>query len=312
MADQRTRRTLIHLMLGASATAAFATEGGGNSYPIGVDNTLSGYMLPEGANWLLFYQHYDAAHNKDAAGNDNAKLANFRLRANVVAPRLSYVWPDLRLFGATLETRVVQPLSVVDLNAGVARPPPLQPLDRGGHDTGLADMSFSPLILGWHGQSLHQTLGIETHLRTGDYDVRNTVNTGRNYTQIAPVYAFTWFPMPAVDLSAKFRWGFNTRNRATDYRSGDEASAEFSAGYRASPQWVFGINGYVYRQTSDDYQHGVRVNTDGNRGRVDALGLHVGYRIHARFALTLRTQTEFGARNRPQGTRIWAMLLCPL
>jgi hypothetical protein len=68
MADQRTRRTLIHLMLGASATAAFATEGGGNSYPIGVDNTLSGYMLPEGANWLLFYQHYDATHNKDPPG----------------------------------------------------------------------------------------------------------------------------------------------------------------------------------------------------------------------------------------------------
>jgi hypothetical protein len=63
-------------------------------------------MLPEGANWLLFYQHYDAGSAKDNSGHDNPKLANFHLRLDALAPRLSYVWPGVRVFGANVETRV--------------------------------------------------------------------------------------------------------------------------------------------------------------------------------------------------------------
>jgi hypothetical protein len=288
---------------------ARATEGGGNSYPIGVDNTFAGYMLPEGANWLLFYQHYWAASFKDNAGNDNPKFANFALRADVVAPRLSYVWPGVQFLGANVETRIVQPISSVDLTLGIARPRPLLPLDHGGNDTGLADMSFSPVILGWHGITFHQTLGVETHLRTGDYNVHDNVNTGRNYDQLAPVYAFTWFPTPASDVSAKFRYGINDRNSATGYRYGDEASIEFSAGVRVTPPLLLGVNGYVYRQTTDDDIRGATV--PDNRGRVNALGPFLSYRFRPGLSLTLRVQTEFGARNRPQGTRFWAMALCP-
>ncbi|WP_213959475.1 transporter [Variovorax sp. dw_954] len=298
--------------LGAWSTqidTARATEGGGNSYPIGVDNTFAGYMLPEGANWLLFYQHYAASHYKDNAGNDSAKFSDFHLRADVIAPRLSYVWPGVLFLGANVETRIVQPVSGVDLTLGIARRAPLPPLDKGGEKTGLADMSFSPIILGWHGTSFHQTLGIETHLRTGSYDVRDNVNTGRNYNQVAPVYAFTWFPDSRSDVSAKFRYGINDRNGATGYHSGDEASIEFSAGYRVMPQLLLGLNGYVYRQTTDDDVNGATV--PNNKGRVNALGLFGSYRITPKFALTLRMQSEFGARNRPQGTRLWAMLLCP-
>lgn len=293
----------------APAGPASATEGGGNSYPIGVDNTFAGYMLPEGAHWLLFYQHYTATQFKDNAGNDNPRFVDFRLQSDVVAPRLSYVWPGVVLLGANVETRIVQPISAVDLNLGIARPAPFPPLDHGGHKTGLSDLSFSPIILGWHGTTFHQTLGVETNLPTGSYDVHAYVNTGRNYDQVAPVYAFTWFPTPLSDVSAKFRWGFNDRNKATGYHSGNEASIEFSAGYRATLQLLVGLNGYIYRQTTDDEVNGVVVK--GNKGRVNALGPFASFRFSPNFSLTLRIQSEFGARNRPQGIRFWAMALCP-
>ena len=227
----------------AGSAPARATEGGGNSYPIGVDNLYSGLMLPEGANWLLFYQHYDAGSVKDNSGHDNPKLAHFHLRLNALAPRLSYVWPGVRVFGANLETRVVVPIVSADLDSAVARPPPLLPLDKSGNKTGLADMTLAPVILGWHSGSFHQLAGVEFHLKTGAYDVHDPVNVGRNYYQIAPTYAFTWFPTPKVDIGAKFRYGFNTRNEATNYQSGDEATIEFSAGYHVTPRLTLGLNG---------------------------------------------------------------------
>lgn len=226
----------------------------------------------------------------------------------MVAPRLSYVWPGVVFLGANVETRIVRPISAVDLRLGVARPAPLLALDRGGQRTGLSDLSFFPIILGWHGTTFHQTLGVEINLRTGSYDVHD-VNIGRNYDQIAPVYAFTWFPTPRSDISAKFRWGCNDRNKATGYQFGNEASIEFSAGYRAMRELLVGVNGYIYRQTTDDEVNGVAVK--GSKGRVNALVPFASFRFNPNFSLTLRIQSEFGARNRPQGTRFWAMALCP-
>jgi hypothetical protein len=229
-----------------------------------------------------------------------------------VAGRLSYVWPGVRWFGATVETRVVQAVVSVNLSLGIARPPPAGPLDRSGSRTGLADTAFSPVILGWHSPAYHQTVGLDSHLKTGSYDAARPVNTGRNHDQVAPFYALTWFPLAGAEVNAKFRYAVNSRNKATDYRSGDEASIEFSAGYRMSPAIVAGINGYVYRQTTDDTQNGATVNGNGNRGRVNVLGPYLIVNPTAKWSVIAKVQTDIDARNRPQGTRLWLQARIPL
>jgi hypothetical protein len=88
---------------------AHATENGGNSYPMGVETNYNGLMLPQGAHWFAYYSHYEAVHFKNNAGVDSPQLARFHLSSNVVAPRLSYVWPGVTFLGADVETRVVQP-----------------------------------------------------------------------------------------------------------------------------------------------------------------------------------------------------------
>src|SRR5438067_13531623 len=99
----------------------------------------------------------------------------------------------MKLWGASVETRVVQPVADVDLSLGVARPPAAGgPLDRSGDHGGLADTAFVPFILAWRGERFHQSAGLDTHLPLGDYDTARRVNTGRNYYQAAPFYAFTW------------------------------------------------------------------------------------------------------------------------
>jgi len=309
-------RVLIALSLAllwqSISIPARATEGGGNSYPMGVETNLNGFMLPEGAHWFTYYQYYSARHSKNNAGADNPQLAHFELNSHVIAPRLSYVWPRVNFLGANIETRIVQPIAAVDLDLAVNRPGGLPPLDRGGDHTGLADMSFSPIILGWHGTSYHQTVGIDTHVKTGSYDATRTVNTGRNYSQIALFYALTWFPAPGWDVNAKIRYATNSSNKATHYRSGDEATIEFSGGWRPSPSLAIGLNGYLYHQTTDDEQNGAAVNGNGNRGRVAALGPYVTLNLTQKLALVAKLQSEFDARNKPQGNRIWLQLKVPM
>ncbi|WP_326540422.1 SphA family protein [Pseudorhodoferax sp.] len=306
------RRAALGLLLGLGAATAGATEGGGNSYPMGVETNYTGLMLPDGAHWFSYYQYYSAHRSTDDAGRHNPQLASFDLHSQVLAQRLSYVWPGRRLLGARLETRVVLPLVRLDLDLAVRRPGGLDPLDRGGEHTGLGDMAFSPLILGWAGPRLHQTVGIDTHLRTGSYDVARRANTGRNTTQLALFHASTWFPAPGWDLHTKLRYAVNTRNSATGYRSGDEATFEFGAGWRATPALQLGVSGYVYRQTSDDEQNGRAVNGNGNRGRVHALGPAISYQLTPNTALIAKLQREFGAHNRPEGQRLWLQVKWPM
>ena len=302
-------QAVVLATMAMGAADALATEGGGNSYPVGVETNNIGLMLPEGLHPFMYYSHYTATHFKDNNGDDNRQFARFRLESNVVAVRLSYVWPGVRVFGANVETRVAQPICDVDLDLAIATP--RGPLDRSGSKTGLADTSFSPIILGWHAPTYHHTFGLESHLKDGSYNVSDRVNTGRNYYQVASFYALTWFPAKNVDINAKLRYAFNTRNKDTNYQSGDEATLEFSAGYHVMPSLALGLNGYIYRQTTDDQLNGLAVNGNGNRGRVNALGPYISYSFTPKVTLIVKLQSEFGAHNRPEGTRLWGQMRIP-
>lgn len=290
---------------------AHATEGNGNSYPLGVETNMSGLMLPEGLTSLLYYTHYDASHVKGNNGDDNANIARYRIKSDTVSLRLSYVWPGVKWLGANVETRAALAVPTIDLTLDVARPAPLAPLDKGGTTTDLGDLSFAPILLGWHGKTLHQTAGIETFLPTGAYDKDEPLNTGRNYYQVAPFYAVTWLPAERWEASAKLRYGINSKNDSTDYRSGDELTLEFSGGYRFTERLSAGINGYLYRQVSDDRLDGYSVNGNGNRGSVNALGPYVMYRFSKEFAVVAKWQEEFGAKNKAEGSRMWLQARLP-
>jgi hypothetical protein len=299
--------------LAASAvvgTSATATENGGNSYAVGVETNFSGLMLPEGLHAFVYYSHYSASHNKDNAGTDNALLAYYKIEGNTVAGRLSYVWLGVRLLGANVETRAALPLPSLDLSLGVARSGNQGPLDRSGSKTGFGDLQLAPLLLGWHDGALHQTAGVEGFVPTGKFDKNAPLNIGRNYWQVAPFYAATWLP-DRWQLSGKLRYAVNSKNKDTDYRSGNEFTFEYSAGYAVAPGLVLGINGYLYRQTTDDKQGGSLVNGNGNRGRVSAAGPFVSYSFTPKVTVIAKLQTESGARNRPEGTRLWLQTRIP-
>lgn len=290
---------------------AKATEGNGNSYPLGVETNMAGLMLPEGLNLLLYYSHYSASDSKDNSGHNNANLARYHIKTDSVALRFSYVWPGVRWLGANVETRLALVVPTIDLTLDVARPAPLFNLDRGGTTTDIGDTSFAPILLGWHGKTVHQTAGVESFLPTGRYDKNEPVNAGRNYYQIAPFYALSWFPNEHWESSAKLRYAINTKNDDTDYRSGDELTLEFSGGYRLTPRLSVGLNGYWYHQMTDDELDGDAVNGNGNRGQVTAIGPYAMFRVSKDFALVAKWQEEFDAKNKSEGSRIWLQARLP-
>lgn len=298
-----TRLAMLVASLGLPLSAT-ATEGGGSSYAVGVETNFSGAMLPEGSHWLVYYQHYSAGSNRDNSGNDNSRFAYFRSQADVLALRFSRVWPGVRVAGAQVESRGVLTLPTLDLHAGLARTAPLTPLDRSGGAQALGDTTLAPVLLGWHGDHWHQLAGVELIAPTGDYRVERPVNTGRNTWQLGLVYGVSWLP-GTWEASARLRLGRNSRNTATDYRSGDELSLEFSAGRKLAPGWSAGINGYVYRQISDDVQQGASVNGNGNRGAANALGPYVAWSPSRQVGLVGKLQQEFDNRNRAEGLRLW-------
>ncbi|MES2258222.1 MAG: transporter [Pseudomonadota bacterium] len=301
----------IAALLLACAGTANATEGGGNSYALGVETNYAGLMFPDGLHMLAYYAHYNGMHSMDNAGNDSTKLAYFHSEVNSVALRVTYVWPGIKWLGASVETRAALPVPTIDLKLGIARPPALGTLDKSGGETGIGDLQLAPILLGWHDGALHQTAGIEGFLPTAHYDAAENVNIGRNYRQIAPIYALTWLP-GASQYSLKLRYARNGTNHDTGYRSGDELSVEFSAGTALAPGLSAGVNGYLYRQTTDDKLKGLVVNGNGNRGRVAALGPYLSYSATPKVTFILKLQPEFSARNRSQGTRLWLQTKIPL
>lgn len=292
-------------------STAFATEGGGSAYPLGVETNLSGLMRPEGLTTFLFLQHYTSNRVVGNDGRDNPAITDFNLESNALAIRLTYVWPGVRFLGANVETRGAQVF--VSLNRDIAVQPPGAPAPIRSSDqlTSLGDLTVMPIGLGWHNGSLHQTAAVEAFLPTGDYERNRPLNVGRNYYQVAPFYALTWLPSSGADVSVKLRYAFNTENPDTDYRSGDEFTVEYNAGYNLSPAFQFGVNGYLYRQLSDDRVNNAAANGHGNRGEVDGIGPYVRVALSPTFRVLLKYEGEYNARNKTEGDRVWLQMILP-
>jgi len=294
----------------AGAMNVLATEGGGTSKALGVDTVLSGVMPPEGLRVTIFLAYYDAGHTLDSAGKDRAGLSNFNLSVAALTPRLQYVWPGVRLWGAHVETRIGVSL-YVDAKVGFDVQTPVARIHRAGTSSGMGDALIGPALLGWHSERFHQTLGPEFFLPTGSFDKNSIANIGRGYYAAGPAYLFTWFPNDAIEVSGSLIYLVNQRNPDTGYRSGRELSFDYGLGYSVAPAWQVGANGYLYKQVTDDRLNG-QIFGDGNRGRAVAIGPFLRYHPSPDWGITLKWQRETMVRNRTRGDRIFLQLALKL
>lgn len=272
-----------------TAAPARATEGGGSAYPHGAEGWMTGMLPPEGT-YLLNYSTYNSADRLNDGDGEQVPV-DFQVEAFANTVRFVHV-TDKKILGGTYAFQVLVPLVDVSVDMG----------ERRDHRAGLGDIVVDPFILGWHFDKLHIAAGVDIILPTGRYNKDALANIGRNYVTFEPAVAITYHDPKGPELSAKLMYDMSTRNKATDYQSGNEFHVDFAAGWNF-PKSSLGVAGYYNRQTTDDRQGGMVVG-DGNRGTAFAIGPTVKVQA-GKVPIMLTWQHEVVARNRSQGDKLW-------
>lgn len=280
------------------APVANAGEGGGSSYPGGVENFLTGAAPPPGFYVLEYGNVYRADKLKDDSGND-VPLPVFKVAANVISTR--FVWSTpITLAGGNVMLHAIVPL--VDLKVEV---PGLSQ-----RKTGLADVTFGPGLAFHHSPNLHSVVGFDFVAPIGRYAKGDLTNIGRNYWSLQPLYTVSYLDAAGFNGDIKLTGNFSRRNKDTDYRSGNEVYLDFSAGWGLGNGWVLGAGGFAMRQLSEDNQAGATL--PASKGSAFAIGPSLKYDNGKGWFITAKWQREMSVRNRPEGSALWIKTILPL
>lgn len=289
--------------LGAIATSVAQAKEGGDQYPNGAETFMAGALPPAG-DYFLNYLGWYGGELQDNDGR-TVQVAGKPVKVDAWFDALRWVKvTNTKLLGADYAVHAILPLVRQKMEIGGAL---------SGTASGAGDLVFSPLVLGWHTPQLHVIAAVDVYLPTGKYDndpQRPWANIGTNYRSIEPLVALTYLHASGFEASTKLMYNFKSRNKDTDYQSGDEFHADYLLGYHAGP-WMAGLGGYYVRQTSDDEQGGIKVGPDGNRGRALAVGPHVAYSTKAGTTFIGQWQHETDVRNRFEGDKVWLKLIMP-
>jgi hypothetical protein len=279
-------------------TSAFATEGGGSIYPNGVENYMAGALPPPGTYGMVYVNSFSADRVNDANGN-NLNIPDFKVNANVVAPRFIWVTGQ-KLFGGDMVVHAIAP--IVNLKVKVA--------GQSQSKTGLGDVTIG-MGSGFHySPNLHAVYALDVMLPTGGYTKGDMANIGRNYASLEPVVAVSHVDPAGFNADIKLGWLINQRNRDTDYTSGQEFHFDYAAGWGLGNGLTVGAGGYFYQQMTSDKQNGQAVSE--SKGRALAIGPSVKYDSGKGWFVTAKWQKEMSVENRAQGSALWLKAVFPL
>ena len=253
--------------------------------------------------WLVeeTIDYYHAGHFNDSNGT---KIPGSNKLTSVSATtHVAYI-SNFRLLGGFYGAEILLPLADVDADTSFG------PNDR---EQGVGDLIVSPFILQWtdhklFGMPYFHRFVFDITLPTGAYDRNRAVNTGSNMVSINPYYAFTIMPTDRLELSARLHYLWNSENDRPFVGSGAgtiQPGQAFHANYAASYELIkgvrLGVNGYVLQQLTEDKVDG-RSQTD-SKERV--FGIGPGIQLSGSgISLYLNSYFEFGAENRPEGTKV--------
>lgn len=288
---------LIASALFLAAGAACATEGGGSTYPRGVENYGVGAVPPPGLYWLA----YGNAYSADRLNGDDGKalpVPGFKVNAAVAVVRP--VWSTAHsVLGGNLIFHAVIPL--VDLKVKAA--------GTSQSKRGLGDVTLGVGIAKHHSPQLHTAMGLDFSLPTGSYRAGDLANIGRNHLSVQPLYAISYIDPNGFNGDVKFTLNLNRINKDTNYRSGNELFIDYAAGWGMGNGWTIGVGGTVWEQLGNDKSNGVVV---ANR-KVSSfsIGPSMKYDNGKGWFLTAKLQNEVSVNNSTAGNSLWVKTILP-
>lgn len=239
------------LMLGQHT--AHATEVGSSYYFPGSSTTFAtavapvpGFMM---ANQMLFYN-----------GTANTAVVRGLIHVDLKATALynymgGFYTFEKPVLGSRLQIGAVVPVGHVDLNAKIGS------YKASDNNTDIGDSVLSAALY-WKKGDVHYKLIQSVFAPTGGYSTSNLANVGRNYWGFDTSLAMTWLNMKkGTEISITPGMLFNTKNTASDYKSGNEFHVDFAVNQYLSQNLAVGLQGYYYNQLSGDSGSGAKLGS---------------------------------------------------
>ncbi|MEA2108082.1 MAG: transporter [Pseudomonadota bacterium] len=302
--------------------SASAWAGGGQSYPEGAESFMVGAAPPPGFYFKNYAYYYHANDLKDDHGDDMDVFDDLTVWAEV----MRFIWiSKYELLGGNYGQHAFLPFLDVSLDFNA----PVGPKSKDNYDdSDVPYIIYSPFLLTHHflEGKLHTVFSLpDIYIPVGDEE-GNMAGVGHNFWTFEPVFAITYMPTPSWEFSLKFMYDFNTEQDDcptpygfnVDRTPGDEFHFDYSVSYGITKSLRVGINGYYYKQVSDDdYDidsslpapvRDLLEDDEGNHSQVFAAGPGIWYNYKNMF-FELRTQFEFEAENKTEGQNVWFNLV---
>jgi hypothetical protein len=283
-----------------SCAAAHATENGASVYPVGAETVLQGMMPPPRETGLFTFTVFYSANQTDNSSGESA-APEFKVRVFANAPKIEHNW-GVPVLGGMLASTIGIPLVYQQLH-----------VEPGKYDKlGLGNVLLVPFGVTYNKGNWHWFYQGDFFLPGAPYDKTAVFNIGQHNLAAGPTGAFTYLAGKARwEASSKADYIVNFKDGVTNYRSGNELTWEFTAMKAVTKKASIGLNGYLYKQTTDDQLNGAPV-AGGNRGRDLAIGpqARVFFGSHSAFAFKYYRDTL--VENKPRGNAFWFQLGVPL
>lgn len=333
--------------MAAASSSAIAAEGRGQRYSPGVGGSDMTSLLVPGWYGQAAIIHYHATKLKGDNGKDVTLAgttpvgnvpytANFdQLRTDVYAvlPRITYL-STTQVFGANLGFTAMLPIVKrqnsfsPNVTLGLPVSEPMATMLRtgvrdaiatrtSGDTSGIGDLELSP-VLHWElGDNQAITFAPTVVVPTGQYDKDKPVNAGfGDFYTFRPSVQYGYIG-DGWDVGVRGVLSFNTRNKDTDYKSGNMLNVDFQLMKFITDDLRLGLQGYVVRQISDDSSDDATTQAainaaNGSRMRTYALGPALAWIMNGgEMMVEGKLLREFGSRNRTEGTAYWLTISKP-
>lgn len=307
------KRAAIPCLLFAASAAAFAQAAPNVTEPqginLGVTSFFDGFSGPPGFSYLGVLRYTSGTSVKDNSGNDVSAFRSPRVDTFSMLHHLSYTSP-LHFLGGTLGFNAILP--VIWLRGKTDQPG----ASLVGNGTALGDLTFGPQlqmapVIGDGGRPVFvQRFEVDVIAPTGQYKHNADLNQSSGYFSLNPYWAATVFPTPKTEVSWRLHYLYSFKNHdpASSYptafqgmpvnttQAGQAAWINFTASYEIIQSIHAGVNGYYFRQLTDDKVNGATL-TD-SREQVLGIGPGIFWQLTKTRALWLNTYTETAVRNR--------------
>ncbi len=240
----------LTVLLGLSgAHVAVAAEGASSNYfPGGYGDYAVATAPSPGFIYLNYNLFVDASVERTVLqGRVNADFNTF---AYVNMSTFVYAF-DEPVLGSQFAMAAFLPLGYADFDAQLAGPLGAVAVD--DSTTALGDITLMPASFYWNDGNWHFNLYELVVTPTGEYDVDNDINFGRNYWSFDTVFAMTNLNMEnGREFSLVAGYMINGKNDDTDYDTGNELHIDAMFNQFFSETFALGLHGYYYEQLGGD------------------------------------------------------------